>query len=227
MIGEPTLAALVSHLADIPLFSGLGKGALGALAAGAQHRTYAPDDVLFHEGEVSPGLFVLESGYVKVLKLSIQGREQVLEFIGPSEAFNTVAVFAPRPSPASCVALEPSSAWIIPSASMSEAVRLHPEFAERVISSMADRLVVLVQLVADLSLRTVTGRLARLLLDEAESEALYRPRWLTVPQLAARLGTVPDVAQRALGRLASGGLIHVTRREIQILDRDALEVLSE
>lgn len=218
---------MAQRLAAIPLFSELGPGAIEALAAGAQLRTYALGETLFDEGEVSPGLFVLESGYVKVVKMSVQGREQSLEFIGPSEAFNTVAVFAPRPSPASCVALEPSSAWVISRAAIAEVARRDPEFAERIIGAMADRLVVLVQLVADLSLRTVAGRLARLLLDEAEGDALYRPRWLTVPQLAARLGTVPDVAQRALGRLASNGLIDVSRREIRILDRGGLQDLCE
>ncbi|MGE0571028.1 MAG: Crp/Fnr family transcriptional regulator [Dehalococcoidia bacterium] len=227
MNGEPGHDTLAQRLATVPLFSELGPGALEALVAGAQLRTYALGETLFDEGEVSPGLFVLESGYVKIVKMSAQGREQSLEFIGPSEAFNTVAVFAPRPSPASCVALEPSSAWVISRAAISEVARRDPEFAERIIGAMADRLVVLVQLVADLSLRTVAGRLARLLLDEAEGDALYRPRWLTMPQMAARLGTVPDVAQRALGRLASNGLIDVRRREIRILDRGGLEDLCE
>lgn len=211
----------------IPLFSGLEPGARQDLASAARRRAYAPEELLFREGEVSPGLFVLASGYVKVVKTSAQGREQSLEFIGPSEAFNTVAVFTPRPSPASCVALEPSVAWVIPRTAVSAIMRQHPEFAARVIEAMAERLVVLVQLVADLSLRTVTGRLVQLLLDEAEGDTLFRPRWLTVPQLAARLGTVPDVAQRALGRLATSGLIDVTRREIRILDRGGLEELCE
>lgn len=223
----PGHAMLASRLAAIPLFSDLGPGSLQALASGAQLRTYDAGEILFDEGEVSPGLFVLESGYVKVVKMSVQGREQSLEFIGPSEAFNTVAVFAPRPSPARCVALEPSSAWVISRAAISGVVRRDPEFAERILGAMADRLVVLVQLVADLSLRPVAGRLARLLLDEAEGDVLFRPRWLTVPQVAARLGTVPDVAQRALGRLASNGLIDVSRREIRILDRAGLEELCE
>lgn len=75
------------------------------------------------------------------------------------------------------------------------------------IEDMADRMVDLVDLVADLSLRSVTERLAKLLLEEAIDGVLVRPRWLTLPELAARLGTVPDVVQRALGRLAADGVV--------------------
>ena len=47
------------------------------------------------------------------------------------------------------------------------------------------------------------------------------------PELAARLGTVPDVVQRALGKLAADGLIEVDRREIRIMNRQALEAATE
>ena len=65
-------------------------------------------------------------------------------------------------------------------------------------------------------------RLARLLLDEAEAGALVRPSWLTQAELAARLGTVPDVLSRALRALADAGHVQVDRRQIVVLDRDGL-----
>ena len=91
---------------------------------------------------------------------------------------------------------------------------------------MAGRLLHLVSLVTDLSLRPITGRLARLLLEEAPDNLLLRPRWYTQAELAARLGTVPDVVQRALRNLEKDGLIEVKRREIRIVDRDALEEIA-
>jgi len=219
--------ALVERLAAIPFFTRLDPGTLGRLAGGAQWRHVAPAEVIFLEGEPAPGLFILDSGYVKIVKASVQGREQSLEFIAPGQPFNTVAVFTAHPSPATAIALEPSSVWLIPRATVTALLRESPDFAQQVIESMADRMVFLVGLVADLSLRSVTGRLARLLLDQAADGVVHRPRWYTVPELASRLGTVPDVAQRALGRLASDGLVEVSRREIRIHDRAALEALAE
>jgi DNA-binding GntR family transcriptional regulator len=87
---------------------------------------------------------------------------------------------------------------------------------------MAERMLYLVSLITDLSLRPVTGRLARLLLESAVEDVLERPRWFTQAELAARLGTVPDVIQRALRALENEGLIAVDRHQIHILDRPAL-----
>jgi DNA-binding GntR family transcriptional regulator len=51
---------------------------------------------------------------------------------------------------------------------------------------------------------------------------LERQAWLTQAELAARLGTVPDVLSRALRILADAGLIRFDRRQISILDRPGL-----
>ena len=88
--------------------------------------------------------------------------------------------------------------------------------------NMADRIAYLADMVADLSLRTVEVRLARLLIDEASAGSLVRRSWLTQAELAARLGTVPEVLNRALRVLADAGIIQVDRRQITILDPPAL-----
>jgi CRP/FNR family transcriptional regulator len=89
-------------------------------------------------------------------------------------------------------------------------------------ANMAERIAYLAGMVADLSLHTVEVRLARLLLDAAPDDALVRQSWLTQAELAARLGTAPDVLSRALRGLADAGLIQFDRRQISILDRPEL-----
>ena len=63
------------------------------------------------------------------------------------------------------------------------------------------------------------ARLARLLLDAAPGDMLVRQSWLTHSELAALLGTVPDVLNRALRILANAGLIRVEWKQITIVDR--------
>jgi CRP/FNR family transcriptional regulator len=150
----------------------------------------------------------------------------VLRFLGPGETFNEIGAFADRPNPATAVALEPVGVWLLQRAAVTRLLREQPDLAQRLIENLADRVIDLVNLVADLSLRPVTGRLARLLLDEASGDVLARPRWHTQAELAARLGTVPDVIQRALRGLESTGAIEVQRHEIRLRDRAALEKLA-
>jgi CRP/FNR family transcriptional regulator len=91
-----------------------------------------------------------------------------------------------------------------------------------IINVLSERLRHSVDLVEDLSLRPVVNRLARLILEEAEGDTLFRPTWYTQDELAARLGTVADVIQRSLRKLEADGLIEVERQQILISDRPEL-----
>jgi len=99
----------------------------------------------------------------------------------------------------------------------------HAGLARLIIQNLADRVMHLVGLVEDLSLRSVEARLARVLLENASGGVLQRRRWATQSEMAARLGTVPDVISRVLRGLAEEGLIQIERREIRILDPQGLE----
>lgn len=225
MMAEAESSGLLAGIAAIPLFQGLDEVTVGLLAAGSERRSFGAGELVFSEGERPGGLYVLESGWVRAVKISPQGREQVLQFIGPGEAFNTVAIFS-RQNPASVIALEQSAVWVVSVGTIEEMLAERPQFARRVLENMADRLMYLVGLVADLSLRPVTSRLANLILERAQDGVLVRPRWFTLAELAARLGTVPDVIQRAMGSLQSEGAIEVTRREIRILNETRLQELA-
>lgn len=102
--------------------------------------------------------------------------------------------------------------------------------ARGIIRSLASRLIYTLSLVEDLSLRSVTGRLAKLLLMQMQHSGeltLSRRRWARLSEIAARLGTVPDVAQRALRSLAQDGLIEVTRQQIIIRDLEGLRAVAQ
>lgn len=220
------MSGIRSELADslgrLSIFAGLSEAIVAELAAGAVRQSYQTGEIVFLEGEIATSLYYLESGWLKVVKISSEGREQVLRFLGPNETFNQMGVFAHRPNPATAMALEPASVWLISRDAITQILTAHPDVALRVIENMADRVVDLVTLVAELSLHTVEARLARLLLQQADEDVVQRRRWTTQAELAARLGTVPDVLSRALRSLADDGIIQVERQRIRILDREKL-----
>ena len=100
-----------------------------------------------------------------------------------------------------------------------------PALSKAVIENLASRARHLVSLVEDLSLRTVVGRLAKLLLEQAAEEVDLEgvTRGLTHAQMAVRLGTVREVITRSLHKLEDEGIIKIERHRIIILDREALE----
>lgn len=223
----PDVDQLITQLQTHSIFAGFSNDILQPLTRKAVWQEYKRGEVVVLEGDTQAGLYFLQHGWLKVVKHSSSGREQVLDFMKPGETFNEVGVFANRPIPATVIALEPAGIWMIRRTSMQQLLREQPDFAEQLVAKLANRMLYLVSLISDLSLLPVTGRLASLLLAEAADDVLQRPRWFTQTELASRLGTVPDVVQRALRQMEKDKLIEVQRHMIRILDRDGLMRLTD
>lgn len=224
MADRDVTAETTSALAAVPYFAELDAVTLAAVARAAVCHTYQAGEVVFLEGEPCSGLYVVQAGWLKASKISPAGREQVVRVVGPGEAFNEVGVLADTPNQATVMALEPSAVWLIRREALVALLETDRRLARIVTQNLARRVLYLMSLVEDLSLRTVEARLARLLLAEAQEATLHRRSWATQAEIAARLGTVPDVLNRALRKLADEGLIHVARHQIQVVDRQGLEV---
>lgn len=210
-------------LAQAAIFGDLEPQAFEILTRGAARRTYGPDEVVFSEGEVSDGLYLIEAGWLKGSKFAESGREQVLRYIGAGEVVNEVSLFVETTNPATLTALEPSHVWLVPRAAVLNMVEEQPRFLLPLTRNLARRLHYVVGLVEDLSLLRLEARVAKFLIERAEEAVLERRSWATQAELAARLGTVPDVLHRVLRNLSEAGLIEVARQHIRIVDAAGLE----
>jgi CRP/FNR family transcriptional regulator len=213
-------------LSAVSYFAGLDQRTLETIIRTARPHDYDPDQLVILEGEPASGLYVVQYGWLKVSKIAVDGREQILLFLGMGEVFNAVSVFTEAPNPASVTALESVRLWVISRDTMLRILDTNPHMARLIIQDLAGRLTHLVSLVEDLSLRTVEARLARLLLEQSVGEAVQRRKWATQTEMASRLGTVSDVISRTMRKLAERGTIQMTRNEIQILNRAELEKLA-
>lgn len=213
---------LQNCLEDVEFLRGLDAEALMELAEGALWKIYPPDTVVFWEGDIESNLFYLHYGWLKVIKTTPDGREQILRFLGPGEVFNEVGVFARRPNPATALTLEESGIWLIPRHALEQVLFSQPQIALQILENMADRFIDLVALTTDISLRTVESRLAKYWLEQAKDGVIPRYRWSTLTELAAHLGTVPDVLSRAIRELTKMGLVEVDRQQIRILNPEEL-----
>lgn len=217
-------SSAMKFLVSLPPFAGLDQQALQAVAQAAFLHIYAADEIIFLEGEPCAGLYVVEEGWLKSVKISTSGREQIIRFVGPGEAFNEIGVFAGGSNLVTVETLEPAKVWIIQRQVLLQLVDQYPSLCRLVIQNLAQRAQYLMSLVEDLSLRSVESRLARSLLEQSEPgrDVVQRKRWSTQTEMAARMGTVPDVLNRVLRGLVDEGLIRMDRHQIEILDREGL-----
>ena len=175
------------------------------------------------EGEPVAGLYLVAEGIVKISRYSSEGREHILHLIHAGDTFNDVAAMDGGPNPATATAYTDATVYLIPRPDLRAIVDRHPDLAWALIENMARRARHLVNMVEDLSLRSVKGRLARLLLEQAETnQSGAVPRLLTQEEMASRLGTVREMVGRALRSLAAEGIIEFDRHRIVVLDAERL-----
>ena len=225
-----TIPDPLADLSKIPWLKELDQTGWNELLAVTQLRSYSPGEVIFLEGDAPEALYLVHRGWVKAVKLSPEGREQILDFIGPNQPINIAPVFAEQPHPATLIAQEACELWAIEQSTLLTLLDRYPTMARLIIRALAGRLLHTISLIEDLSLRSVTARLAKLLLlqlPDREQTVIPRHRWATQAEIAARLGTVPDVVNRALRSLADKGLIRVGRHQIVILDRAGLAAKAQ
>jgi CRP/FNR family transcriptional regulator len=214
-------------LKAVSYFSNLDDTALNLVARSAIRRVYDADQVILIEGEPCTGLYIVESGWLKAVKIGLDGREQVLQTLKSGDVFNGISVFTDVPNQATVTALETSEVWIVLRDVLLRMMGENPALARHVVKDLAGRVMHLIRMVEDLSLRSVEARLARLLLEQSDGESVQRRRWATQAEMASRLGTVPDVLNRALRKLAEEGMLHVERHQIQILDKEGLKAVAQ
>lgn len=207
----------------VALFSDLSDAACRALALIAVRVQYSAGAALFFEGDPAPGIYVLQSGRVRLSRTSLSGREQVLNIIGPGHHFNLVPVFDGGGCPVNAFALTDVAALLFPGESLRPLVMEHAEVGMKLLADCCGFLRHLVNLVDNLALTTVQGRLARLLLAQAEADEQGAAPPLTQAEMAAHLGTVREMVGRSLKTLEGLGLIRIERGTIVLLDRAGLE----
>jgi CRP-like cAMP-binding protein len=212
----------VSFCATLP------NAAVAALAAIAMPRRFTAGALVQLEGDPAEAMYVVAGGHVKLARIGSNGREQVLYVIGPGGHFNTVPIFDGGNCPANAEALSDVALLALPRNELLGVVEEYPPLALALLKEFTGRLRHLVELVDEISLHSVQGRLAGLLLDQAGAAAHGEAApALTQAEMAARLGTVREMVGRALKAFEVLGLIRLDRGQITILDRAGLAAQHE
>ncbi len=202
-----------------PYFDDLPEDVLKAIATQTQLREYERGDMLFWEGDPCAGLHIIQSGSVKLYRISPQGRQYIISVLTDGATCNEVPAFDGGINPVNVEALETSRVWVVDALTLRELVKSNPEFALKILSKFGQNLRNLVHKVSEMAFYQVTHRLARLITELPVDET--RPHW-TQEQLAARLGTVREVVSRSLKELEKSGAIRIEDRRIHIKDGDVL-----
>jgi len=215
------MAVAVESLSQMPFFAGLGDDALLGIASHIQERTFSPGQVIILEGEPCQAVYLIAQGLVRTRRMSLEGREQVLAYLGPGEWFNLIPALDGGPNLATVDAVSGTTLYTIPCKRFRLIIGEHQEVALAVLERLASEVRHLSDMVEDLALHTVRTRLARFLLAHA-GESHSPQRW-TQQEIAARIGTVREMVGRTLRSFVNEGLVRRQRGRLIVVDREGLE----
>ena len=225
-------ATVPALLRRIPLFAELDEPALVRLTERCVSRTVGTGHVLFTTGEACRGLYIIESGRVRIYRTSPDGREQVLHIEGAGRPVAELPLFDGGPYPASAVTLEETRLVFLPRDDFEYLYRTHADIAQAIIRALGRRLRQLVQLTETLAFRDVAARLALLLVGYAERTGRQTPEGIeltlerTQEELALEIGAARESVSRAMKLLRRKGLVlPIDRNRLLVPDLARLRAL--
>ncbi|MVN87641.1 helix-turn-helix domain-containing protein [Deinococcus sp. HMF7620] len=206
-------------------FAAASAATLNDLAAGARWCWPERGQHLFGPGDPVDTLLLPAQAGVRVYMVSPAGRELTLRVDGPQQPVELAAVLGGQAwhgVAAQALGADPQL-LCLPAQAVQGAVLHDPALAAATITHLARRTADSQRHLAALVLGGVTERLAAELLRHAAAP------WPlpTNSDLAARLGTVPEIVSRKLGEFYRRGVIDLRGRTVTVTEPATLQRLAE
>lgn len=223
--------AITSTLRSCQLFTGLPVADLEKIMAFTVPKSFEKGEYLFHEGDPSPGFYVVQSGAVNVHRVNALGEEQVIHVFRAGDSFAEATLASPKGCHADARTIEPTHVLLVQKDGILDLLKRQPELAMRMLGSMSNHLRVLVGQLEDFALKDVETRLANWLLKRCLNPSGDQPArivlTMTKRMLAAELGTISETMSRTLAKFREQKLVAVKGRTITVLSPARLRQLLQ
>ncbi|MCR6651875.1 MAG: Crp/Fnr family transcriptional regulator [Cellvibrionaceae bacterium] len=203
-------------LEKIRLFANIPPECLFKLERTSSLRKYPKNTILFMEGDDNAQLFIIKSGLVCIHTDDNEGRQLVLNYMGPGEYFGELALLDDKPRSASASTVEDSAILSISREHFRAFMREYPELYEVLMVELVDRIRALTENVKDMALLDVYGRVAHTLERLCGEPVEVSPK-LTHQDIANMVGASREMVSRVMKELVIGGYIEIQQKHIRIL----------
>jgi CRP-like cAMP-binding protein len=218
--------------AVIPLFQNLSAEERERLRPLALIRSFEPGERLFGEGDPAEQLHFILAGRFKIVKGAADGKEIILEILGPGDPIGVVAVLEGRPLPASATTLEAGSILTLPAEQFFALMAANPRLVRGLLVGLTRRLMELTRRLADRSSRADV-RLARLFLTlsermgrQVDERVRLVPVSLSRQEIADLVGITQETVIRIMSRWGKDGIVTTDRDGFRITDPERLRSLG-
>ena len=218
MAGPANVSTLL--LRNVPLFSVLPENQLALLTGVVSRKSFPRATTIIAAGDVTESLYVVISGRMKVMMSDDEGREVILAILGTGEYFGEMGLVDDSPRSASVVALEACELLTLSKRDFKNCLNDNFEMAMTVMRGLVKRLREADKKIGSLALMDVYGRVARLLLEMAETIDGQKvvTKKLAKQDIAKMIGASREMVSRVVKDLQTGGFIEVRAGSIFLQD---------
>jgi len=219
-------------LRDNTFLGGLTDSVFDEIQRRGRVTRYNKGDVLFHRGDEGASMMLILAGSVKISNTSVDGREAILNFLGPGDVNGEVTVLDGLDRTADAVALDTTEVFVVQRRDLLPALNNSPETMMEIIQQLCGKLRIASALIED-GLNEMPGRTARGLLRLADQHGRQTKDGIVIAlrlsqrDLGAYMGLSRENTSRQLAALRQRGLIQVEGARIVIRDRAELEAAAE
>lgn len=205
-------------LEKFPIFDGLDAVQLEAMASRVIDRTFAKNAVVMTEGDDADKVYLIRNGKVKIYLADREGKEVIVNILGPGEYFGELALFDDSPRSTSVMTLSRTEFVIISREAFLDCLSQHPAMASVIIKNLARRVRALSESVRSLALLDVYGRIVHFLNGAAVEDGgkLVIAERPTHQEIANRIGASREMVTRILLDLSAGGYISIDGKRLII-----------
>lgn len=210
-------------LRDHALFGALGSDLLQRLSARAILRKVKRGTTIFRKGDPGNSLFAVCSGSVKISTPSSEGKDAVLNVLGPGGVFGEIALLDGRPRTADAIAVSDSELLVLERRDFLPLLRERPDALLKLIELLCGRLRNTSEHVEDIVFLDLPGRLAKTLLRLSETD---RRITMTQREIGQIIGMSRESTNKQLRAWESQELLQIERGAIVVKKPEALAGLA-
>ncbi|GAB4057920.1 Crp/Fnr family transcriptional regulator [Uliginosibacterium sediminicola] len=202
----------VTALRTLPMFQGIAMDKLEAIARCAVLRRVTRGTAVVLAGDSTDNVYFVMNGNLKVIVSDDDGREVILTMLSHGDVFGEMGVFDKEPRSATVTAVAAVDLIVISQADFRQILQDNFELCLRIMGNLSQRLREADRKIESLALMDVYGRVARLLLDMAETsggQTVVRKK-ISKQDIAKMIGASREMVSRVMKDLHTRGLIDET-----------------
>lgn len=214
-----------SCIHNVPIFSVLSKDEQDQILQTSITKTFLKGERIFSTVDSSANLWVVNTGKVKVSKLSHEGKEQVIRILQQGDFLGDLTLFSNKKMNSDAFALQKSEICIINGDRLKRIIHQNPDIAIKFLEVYSKRVQKAEEMIEQIGIYDIEQRIIKTLLDEVNHSSNNE---FTLPfsksDFASMIGTTRETLSRKLAKFQDHGWIELNgQRDIRILNKQMLQ----